>query len=258
MITGCPVFFGHLSGRIAVIRARPEGSSGACAFRPRAVELRAHVAPIVSMYVCAAFGVVVSASRDGRIVVWDLNTLSYVRTIPNREMLAVTSVTASETLCDVASVHDFTSYQMDRQSSSDDTEDYEKNGQYKFKSLIRVHTINGTFVGSVKVVEKVNCVCYSNAPEGISVNCIAVGLDTGAIRLFSSWDLRPVAYIAPVNPGIGLMSQSFTKIFARSITYSVDSQQLFAGRADGAVIAWESGTHTRPGSVRILSAHAIF
>lgn len=75
----------------------------------------------------------------------------------------------------------------------------------EFKSLIRVHTINAEFVGSVKTVEQVTCICYSGAPEGVSVNCIAAGLDTGGVKLFSSWDLTPVTYIPPAQPGVGLV-----------------------------------------------------
>lgn len=51
--------------------------------------------------------------------------------------------------------------------------------------------------GSVKVVELVTGMCYSNAPEGVSVNCLALALASGAVRLYSSWDLRPARHIPP-------------------------------------------------------------
>ena len=38
----------------------------------------------------------------------------------------------------------------------------------------------------------VNCLAFSNAPEGLSVNVIAGGLESGLVRLWSSWDLRPL------------------------------------------------------------------
>ena len=39
---------------------------------------------------------------------------------------------------------------------------------------------------------RVNCVAFSDAPEGLSVNVVAGGLDSGAVRLWSAWDLRPL------------------------------------------------------------------
>lgn len=55
------------------------------------------------------------------------------------------------------------------------------------------------------MAERVTCVCYSNAPEGISVNCVAAGLASGAVRLYSSWDLRKVAYIPPLDRSVPLL-----------------------------------------------------
>lgn len=64
--------------------------------------------------------------------------------------------------------------------------------------------------GSVKVVERVTCACYSNAPEGVSVNCVAAGLDSGGVRLYSSWDLRPVLYIPPPDAMLPLLRYAHT------------------------------------------------
>lgn len=66
-------------------------------------------------------------------------------------MLSVTHVTISETLCDIASVHDITASNAGAATGPDldgnnDAEAYEKDA-YKYKSLIRVHTVNARFVG---------------------------------------------------------------------------------------------------------------
>lgn len=50
------------------------------------------------------------------------------------------------------------------------------------QSEMRVHTINARAVGSVLSRARVTALCYSNAPEGVSVNVIATGLDNGIIR----------------------------------------------------------------------------
>lgn len=49
-------------------------------------------------------------------------------------------------------------------------------------SVMRLHTINGTLVGSITTVERITAVCFSNAPEGVSVNAVVTGLDDGSIK----------------------------------------------------------------------------
>ncbi|KAJ8731033.1 hypothetical protein PYW08_002446 [Mythimna loreyi] len=250
---GCPypLVLGHSSGRVLLLRARERAGAARAAVRT----LHAHAAPVAGLHMCARVGLLVTASTDGHIVLWDAYKLIYIRTLPNRDMLSVTNVTISETLCDIASVHDMASSaaadvsgDATPDASDDPSEAYEKDAAYKYKSLIRVHTVNARFVGSVKVCERVTCICYSNAPEGVSVNCVAAGLATGGVRLYSSWDLRPLLYIPPPDTRAPLLS----------ITYSSDSQLLFGCYASGVVVAWESGGAARPAPVRIVPAHALF
>jgi len=56
-------------------------------------------------------------------------------------------------------------------------------------SVVYVHTINGSLIGYINCHTQVTAVTYSNAPEGVSVNVIVVGMSDGLIRLYSSWDL---------------------------------------------------------------------
>ena len=60
------------------------------------------------------------------------------------------------------------------------------------ESDLMVHTINGEKVGSVHCDEVIQCLAYSNAPEGKSVNVLVAGLGTGVVRFWSSWDLLPI------------------------------------------------------------------
>lgn len=165
------------------------------------------------------------------------SSFTYVRTIP-KHIFPVSHVCISDTLSDVVTVHQIiatrslhTISNIPKTNSVKEesrkhepaqekgfTEEKEKipgtseierkrpqsvkhksSTLVKPKSKIRVHTINGDFIGEVNTLEKVTCLCYSNAPEGVSVNSILVGLHTGAIRLFSSWDLKPVAHLVPFN-----------------------------------------------------------
>lgn len=68
----------------------------------------------------------------------------------------------------------------------------------------------------MKVVEEVTCVVYSSVPEGVSVNCVAAGLRSGGVRLYSSWELRPTAYIPPAAnaPLTWYRSYTFTNSYS--------------------------------------------
>ncbi|KAF9805732.1 hypothetical protein SFRURICE_009364 [Spodoptera frugiperda] len=247
---GCPypLVLGHASGRVVCVRVREAGGAVRAQCRP----LHAHRAPVHALHAAPRAGLLVSASLDGHIVLWDLHKLTYIRTLPNRDMLSVTHVTISETLCDIASVHDIAASNAGAATGpdldgNDDAEAYEKDA-YKYKSLIRVHTVNARFVGSVKVVEEVTCICYSGAAEGVSVNGIAAGLHSGGLRLYSSWDLRPLLYLPPPDTRAPLLS----------LTYSSDSSLLFGCYGSGVVLAWDSCGSQRPAPVRIVPAQALF
>lgn len=73
----------------------------------------------------------------------------------------------SETLGDVAVTYDIPSSEDNANSN---------------QSELTVYTINARAVGSILSRRRVTALCYSNAPEGVSVNVIATGLDNGIIR----------------------------------------------------------------------------
>ncbi|XP_068632713.1 lysosomal-trafficking regulator [Battus philenor] len=250
-------FVGLSSGRVLALRA---GGGTRCSVR----QLLAHRAPIAALCVCARAALLASADTSGLLLLWDLNRLTYIRTLPNRDRLPITQVAISETLADVATVHELRTRRnaphpidrdadddanaSDEPNASDDTANdvYENDATHKYQSLIRVHTVNGRFVGSVKVPEVVTCICYSNAPEGASVNCIAAGLGSGEVRLYSSWDLRPARTLPAPAPPAPLLS----------LAYSSDSQVLFASYEGGLLLAWEA-PHARAPPPRIVLASAL-
>ena len=49
-------------------------------------------------------------------------------------------------------------------------------------SVMKLWTVNGRFIGHVTCEHMINCLEFSSAPEGISINVIATGLSNGAIR----------------------------------------------------------------------------
>ncbi|KAL0880570.1 hypothetical protein ABMA27_001801 [Loxostege sticticalis] len=252
-----PVIVGYASGRVEAWRV---STAGRAQPRLHARAMPAHRAPLAAAAVCAPAATIATADTHGTILLWDLDELLYIRTLPNRDMLPVTHLAISPTLSDVASVHetcprapaaDAADAAGSRRAQAGDADSYERDASDKYQSLVRVHTVNGRFVGSVRVSERVTCVCYSGAAEGASVNVVAAGLRGGGVALYSSWDLRPVARFPPAH------ANPERPTGLTSLTYSSDSMVLFGCYADGAVVAWESGAGSARAAPRVLPAHAL-
>ena len=50
-------------------------------------------------------------------------------------------------------------------------------------SVLSLYSINAVLIGTVATRESITALCFSGAPEGVSVNVVAAGLASGAIRL---------------------------------------------------------------------------
>lgn len=167
------LWIGYASGRI-VVYTYATGSAGKIQFhRAPSSTLLAHKSAVRVIALSCAFAVAASGDSSGVVVLWDLYGLSYVRSIICPDAYPVTLLTISETLGDLAIVHD-TSRKRER------------NAEMRNSSELRVFTVNARPVGCVCSVNKITGLCYSNAPEGVSVNVIATGLENGVIRCDSN------------------------------------------------------------------------
>ncbi|GFG30500.1 hypothetical protein Cfor_08123, partial [Coptotermes formosanus] len=214
------LWMGHWSGKLVVYEYKFTPSKGHLEFNSEPVTLLGHEGAIQSIYICCSFSIVVSASHDGSAIIWDLNNLSYVRSISCNDMtVPVNLVSVSETLGDVALVSNVNAGAVETALGG---------------SVLSLYSINAVLVGTVATRESITALCFSGAPEGVSVNIIAAGLANGAIRLWSTWDLSPVREI----------TTSFISRPIISLTYSQDAQHLYASAADGSVVIWEGGGGT--------------
>uniref|UniRef100_T1IQQ2 BEACH-type PH domain-containing protein n=1 Tax=Strigamia maritima TaxID=126957 RepID=T1IQQ2_STRMM len=199
------LYVGHESGLITRYKIEFKASKATISkLRPTCVY--GHNAAITSLTICPMFGIMISASLDDTCILWDLNSLNYVRSI----ILGVPAkyVSISKTTGDIAIVCD---------------------SRNRFD--LRLYTINCQLIGEISISDEIHSVCFSSAPEGSSVNSIATGMDNGEIHLWSTWDLRPVNVIKQdkfIQPVI-------------SLSYSADSQTLFASNCVGEVIALLNG-----------------
>ncbi|XP_046387473.1 lysosomal-trafficking regulator isoform X2 [Ischnura elegans] len=205
----CQLWVGHSSGKVVVYKYNFSPLKGQLDFGRPPVILQGHSAGVLSLCINRSFSIVVTASQDGTAIIWDLNNLAYVRDIPG-EGVPVKLVSVSETLGDIATVSDAPGG----------------------SSCIRLYSVNARPLGRVEVGKglQVTSLCFSTAPEGISVNAVVAGLSSGIIRLWSTWDLCLIREIA---------CDMLTKPII-SIAYSHDSQHLYASSADGCVVIWEA------------------
>lgn len=146
-------------------------------------------------------------------------------------------IAISDTLGDIVTVKDISNRLAVAADCAWKTDDSQNNlsttsstsseqSESSVSSIVYVHTINGSLVGFVNCHSQVTAVCYSNAPEGISINVIVVGLADGLIRLYSSWDFSRVKefHVAGISLPI------------TSLLYTRDSQLLYVVYEDGQLV----------------------
>ncbi|XP_040407052.1 lysosomal-trafficking regulator [Cygnus olor] len=201
----CQLFTGSKSGVITAYMNRFTSNTPSEIEMESQVHLYGHTAEVTSLFVCKPYSIMISVSKDGTCIIWDLNRLCYVQSLSGHKS-PVTAVSASETTGDIATVCDSVGGGSD----------------------LRLWTVNGDLVGHVHCRESICSVAFSNQPEGVSVNVIAGGLENGVVRLWSTWDLKPVREIT--------FSKSAKPIV--SLTFSCDGHHLFTANSDGNVIAW--------------------
>ncbi|XP_042325199.1 lysosomal-trafficking regulator isoform X2 [Sceloporus undulatus] len=201
----CQLFTGSKCGVITAYMNRFTSSTPSEIEMESQVHLYGHTAEITSLFVCKPYSIMISVSQDGTCIIWDLNRLCYVQSLAGHKS-PVTTVSASETTGDIATVCDSVGGGSD----------------------LRLWTVNGDLVGHVHCREIIRSVAFSNQPEGVSINVIAGGLENGVVRLWSTWDLKPVREITFPKSNKPIVS----------LTFSCDGHHLYTANNEGTVIAW--------------------
>ncbi|XP_060781470.1 lysosomal-trafficking regulator isoform X4 [Neoarius graeffei] len=199
---GCQLFMGSKCGVITAYNNRFVGSEMEVESQ---VHLYGHTDEVTGLFVCKPYSILISVSRDGTCIIWDLNRLCYVQSLTGHKS-PVNAVSASETTGDIATVCDSVGGGSD----------------------LRLWTVNGDLIGHVHCRENICSIAFSNQPEGVSVNVIAGGLHNGVVRLWSTWDLKPVREITFPKSNKPIVS----------LTFSCDGHHLYTTNSEGIVMAW--------------------
>uniref|UniRef100_A0A0R3RRK8 Putative neurobeachin homolog n=1 Tax=Elaeophora elaphi TaxID=1147741 RepID=A0A0R3RRK8_9BILA len=184
--------------------------------------LYAHDAAVRALAVCDNFAVAASGCDMGKICVWDLNRLSYVRTLIPSSGKEVQFICISRTNCDVAVV-----------------------ANSGYGSNVLLQTINGLEIGSIDTDIVVTAVTMTSLSEGTAVNCIFLGMQNGVIKIFDMWTMRFVRDIVDYRFLEPIVSLSFSNRCTR----------LFVNFLSGRVLCWqgENLQAKRPPLLRIIS-----
>ncbi|XP_048341727.1 LOW QUALITY PROTEIN: lysosomal-trafficking regulator [Sphaerodactylus townsendi] len=201
----CQLFTGSRCGVITAYMNRFTSSTPSEIEMESQMHLYGHTAEITTLFVCKPYSIMISVSKDGTCIIWDLNRLCYVQSLAGHKS-PVTAVSASEMTGDIATVCDSVGGGSD----------------------LRLWTVNGDLVGHVHCREIICSVAFSNQPEGVSINVIAGGLENGVVRLWSTWDLKPVREITFPKSNKPIVS----------LTFSCDGHHLYTANNEGTVIAW--------------------
>ncbi|GMT32361.1 hypothetical protein PFISCL1PPCAC_23658 [Pristionchus fissidentatus] len=170
--------------------------------------LLAHSSPVSTLALCDEYGILVSGCSQGKVVVWDLNRLEFVRTvIPSGP--AVTSLVVSKVSADIAVVTQATS---------------------GYGSRVDLFTVNGDHVGAVDTESTVTCLAMTDLPEGTAINCLAMGMQNGRIRIVDMWCMNVVREIYHTN---------YTQAVI-SICFSSHARKLLAALSSGRVLCWQN------------------
>jgi len=195
------LWFGHQSGVVSVF---PISHTKLGPKLSHPTHLHGHTAQVTSIVLCPEFGVAVTASEDGSLASWDLHSLQLLHhafLLPSHSGHLPLRVAISAKSGDVAV------------SRGD---------------IITLFTINLYKVVECSTGEKVTAIALSNQEEGVSTNCVVVGLQSGMVKLYSSLDLMHLRDIS------GMPNSPIT-----ALAYSEDSQNLAIATQDGVVTIME-------------------
>ncbi|KHN89006.1 Lysosomal-trafficking regulator [Toxocara canis] len=211
--------------------------------------LYGHESALCTISVCSEYAVAVSGCSEGKVCLWDSNRLSFVRTLvtPGSEAAKLTCI--SSVTCDVAVVF-----------------------QSGYGSRVCLYTVNGDRVGCLETDITVTALGMTSLPEGTAVNCLALGMQNGIVRLLDMWMLNPVrdifsySFLEPIvrlldmwmlNPVRDIFSYSFLEPIV-SMSFASRCTRLFVCLASGRVLCWqgEKLQLRRPPSLTLISANA--
>jgi len=172
--------------------------------------LYGHTNSILCITVSQEYSIIISGSKDGSCIIWDLNRLCYVNSLKHKN--PVTSVQVSPT----------TNY-----ISTFETSDNFNHG------CLRLWNGNAQKISKKKLNDRVNCMIFTSGIEGLHTNLLITGMESGIIILWNAWTLCKIRELTP-------SVQHPSPITA--LTISKDHNQLIVGDSIGNIVCFSVRT----------------
>ena len=171
--------------------------------------LHGHEAPVTALRTSSEWSVIVSGDADGCVIVWDLNRLAYVRTLPapaTRALVCAVSISLPHGDIYVATI--------------------DRSDRHRARSVVRLFSINGVAVASSTLAGRATCMDLS-AIDHASGNVVAVGMEDGAVHVLDAETLLERRV---------LRSERTASITAIAVT--ADASAIVVGDQEGLLMRW--------------------
>ena len=152
--------------------------------------LPGHSGAITAVSVSRSLSIIVSGSEDRTAIIWDLNRLSFVRSIEPHEG-PISSLAISDCTGDIVTVCCMPQ-------------------ELHMLCKLRLWSVNATLVATVTSDTYINCVTVSSLKNGVSENVVVAGLEDGSIMLWESLDLAPIIKLSDPRFTAPVVSVRFT------------------------------------------------
>ncbi|EGC29360.1 hypothetical protein DICPUDRAFT_159064 [Dictyostelium purpureum] len=181
--------------------------------------LYGHTNSILCITVSQEFSIIVSGSKDSNCIIWDLNRLTFINSLQHEN--PVTSIQVSQTTNSIATFETCV-------NSSSNTE-IETNNNFSYSGTLRLWNINGKLIEKKSFNnDRVNCMAFTSAIEGVNTNLLITGMQSGSIILWNAYNLQKIKVLhskgAPIT----------------ALAVSKDNSQLISGDVNGLIECWSS------------------
>eukprot|EP01132_Coremiostelium_polycephalum_P000959 gene959-1221_t len=173
--------------------------------------LYGHTDSILCITVSQEFSVIVSGSKDTNCIIWDLNRLTYINCLEHENPVTCVQVSPSSNYI-----------------ATCETNVTESN--HIGNGCLRLWTGNGKLVQKYNYNnDRINCMVFTSADEGVSDNLLITGMESGNIILWNAWNLSKIRTLCSKLPAP-----------ITSLAVSKDHTQLISGDANGLLECWST------------------
>eukprot|EP00051_Salpingoeca_urceolata_P023614 m.403899 g.403899 ORF g.403899 m.403899 type:complete len:3205 (-) comp20124_c0_seq3:182-9796(-) len=208
--TGNLLLVGDESGAIEVYNLKTASVEQRDLSEAQVALLRSHSGGVRCLASSSPFSVLLSGSEDCTAIIWDMNSLSYVRTLDQHES-QVAHIAISDSTSDIVTACDC--FDEETQQGT---------------SRLRLWTVNATFVTATTSAARIECVAMTAFDPGCCQNVVIAGLANGQVWMWEAEQLQPVARLSEPSIEFPIVA----------VAIGPDGSCLLTSSEDGRIVCW--------------------